>query len=134
MKKMKISLILLFLTLVLKAPEWRCLIINVPEPIQPYEVIWRAVCQVESSGNPLAYNKEENAVGIAQIRSIRIADFNKRTGKNYQLKEMYCPVKSKEVFLYFANKIQEPDKIIRDWNGSGKATYVYLKKVKKKML
>jgi hypothetical protein len=134
MKRMKITLIFLLFTLIAKAPVWSCFVIGVPEPVQPYETIWRAVCQVESANDPLAYNKKENAVGVAQIRQIRIKDFNRRTGKNYKLKEMFCPVKSKEVFLYYAEKIKEPDKIIKDWNGSGKATYVYLKKVKKEML
>lgn len=87
--------------------------------IRPYEDIWQAVCIVESSNNPLAHNVKENAVGIAQIRQVRINDYNRRTGEHYKLKEMYDPAKAKSVFMYYAMEIGEnnAEKIIRCWNG-----------------
>jgi hypothetical protein len=126
---MTLTILFILLTIIVHAPIYSYLPIIVSEPTQPYEAIWRAVCQVESSNDPLAYNKNEHAVGIAQIRQCRVDDFNKQTGKNYKLQEMYCPVKSKEVFLFFADKLQTPDLIIRKWNGSGVKTYSYLAKV-----
>jgi len=107
------------------------------DPIDPiqllYDQIWQAVCMVESSGNPLAYNLKENAVGISQIRQIRIDEYNQRTGKDYKLIEMYDVEKSKEVFMYYAHLLKDPDLIIRKWNGSGPMTYIYLTKVKEKL-
>ena len=129
---MTLTFLLISFNVICFAPKYSLEKVYV-EPINEemllYENIWHAVCVIESSGNPLAYNLEENAVGISQIRQIRIDDYNNRTGKNYQLIEMYDPVKSKEVFMYFANLLKDPDLIIRKWNGSGPMTYVYLKKV-----
>lgn len=136
MKKIIILMCIAFLIpLAGLSPANETLYIQKATPIQPLEHIWLAVCMVESSGNPLAYNSSEKAVGIAQIRQIRITDFNKQTGKSYQLKEMYDPKKSKEVFMFFALKIGEEntDIVIRKWNGSGRKTYEYLAKVKKQI-
>ena len=129
---MRYIFIFLFLLLSanMKAPEDNSLIIPAGVVIAPYESIWRAVTLVESSGNRFAYNRAENAVGIVQIRSIRIKDFNTRSGKRYKLIDMYDTVKAKEVFLFYC-KGRDFDKIVRDWNGSGYKTYEYLNKVKK---
>jgi hypothetical protein len=97
--------------------------------INPYEAIFKAICEYESRNDTNAYNKEEDAVGIVQIRPIRILHFNQLSGKNYQLYEMHDPVKSKEVFMYFAQRLHNPDLVIRKWNGSGPKTYEYLKKI-----
>jgi hypothetical protein len=136
---MKILLILLLLTQIIKAPSWVCLIICAPTPIQPYEAIWKAVCQVESSNDPLAYHLENNgcaSIGIAQISFRKLQDFNKATRKHYKHEEMYDPVKSREVFMWHAGgyNVWEKDKMIQKWNGRGSATIVYLKKVKKNIL
>jgi len=103
---------------------------------KPYEPIRRAVGIVESNLNPKAYNKAENAVGMYQIRQIRITDYNRRTGKSYTLEEMYDPIKSEEVFMYYARQIgwRNEEKIIRCWNGGPNGmrinqTKVYYQKV-----
>ena len=130
---MTITILLILITLICHAPEYRCLWIGRPEPIQPYEKIWLAICQVESENDPHAYHMEADgwpAVGIAQIRWIRLREYNKATGHQYQMKDMYDVKKSKQVFMYYASKLDDPDLIIRRWNGSGKSTYSYLKKVK----
>ncbi len=44
-----------------------------------FDVFWKAICTVESNGNPRAFNKKENAKGIAQIRPIMIEDINRIT-------------------------------------------------------
>jgi hypothetical protein len=126
--------ILLFFTIIVSSSPGRVeMWIVIPKAINQHEAIWKAICQYESKNYPMAYNKRENAVGIAQIRPIRIKDYNQRTGKTYQLNEMYDTSKSKEVFMYYASKLQNPDKIIRKWNGSGPKTYEYLKKIKQIM-
>jgi len=99
----------------------------------PYLDIYNAIAMVESKMNPLAYNPKERAVGILQIRQIRINDYNLLTGKSYKLKDAYDVEVSKEIFFYYAEKIgiENQDLIIRKWNGSGPMTYKYLEKVKR---
>lgn len=118
------------------APANKALIIPIEPPITPYEILWQAVCMVESSGNPNAYNIKEKATGIAQIRPIRLKDFARQTGIKYTLNEMYDPCKSKKVFLFFADKHHHLDlqTIARRWNGSGKKTEVYWEKVRKEII
>ena len=124
---------ILFLTIcsLLKAPEYRTLYIAESAGINPLESIWKAVCTVESDNNVNALNRKEQAYGIAQIRYIRLHDYNKRTGNHYLLKDMYDPGLSKTVFLYYARQYSDYDFMIMRWNGSGPETYKYLKKVLK---
>jgi hypothetical protein len=104
-------------------------VILLPEAIRPYEAIWNAVCEVESSGDRFAYNPTEQATGISQIRPIRVLDYNIRTGKKYTLIDMYDVEISKEVFMYYACRIVDRDEIIKRWNGRGLKAEIYLKKV-----
>ena len=119
-------------------PPDTTLIIEFKPPVKPFEALSHAVAIVESKNNPNAYNKKENAVGRYQIRQIRIDDFNQKTGKSYQIKEMYDTIKAKEVFMWYAMEIgyQNPEKIIRCWNGGDRrmkkqSTVKYYKKVLK---
>lgn len=102
-------------------------------PINPHERLWYAVCMVETGNNPFAYNKDEKATGISQIRPIRLDHYNRLTGKNYKLKDCYSIEISKEIFMYFAAQFRpgEIEVIARKWNGSGKQTDVYWNKIKK---
>jgi hypothetical protein len=136
MKRLILTLVLLSLWKMLLAPTYPVVYIPYAEAIRPYEKIWQAVCFIESSDNPLAYNKIENAVGIAQIRQCRIDDYNKRTGKSLRLIEMYEPALSKQVFMFYCGLFgpYNTDLIIRKWNGTGKKTYEYLAKVKERLL
>jgi hypothetical protein len=88
---------------------------------------------VESMGDTLAVNLSEKAYGAFQIRPIRLQDYNQRTGKKYTTKDCFNFEISKEIFLYYAENISFPDyqSIARKWNGSGKMTLVYWRKVKK---
>jgi hypothetical protein len=91
-----------------------------------------ATSMIESMGNPMFYNELENAVGIFQIRQVRVDDYNRRTGSNYTLKDMWDIKKSEKVFLYFASlhKPHELERISKSWNGSGPLTEIYWKKIK----
>jgi hypothetical protein len=71
--------------------------------INPYEDIWQAVCMEESNMDPNAYNPLEEATGISQIRPIRLEEYNKLTGKNYTMKDMFNPLISKEIFMFYAS-------------------------------
>ena len=89
---------------------------------------------VESGMYDKAYNAKEKATGIAQVRPIRLKDFNKSTGKNYKLSDMYDINKSKEVFMYYVSYNLE--ETIRCWNGGPDAmkkrsTLKYYEKVLK---
>ena len=129
MKKMSLTILITLLTLRLSAPVFEGAIIMQGEPIAPFESIWRAVTMVESSGDAYAYNAKEGATGIAQIRQVRIDDYNKRAGTNYRLSDMYNPELSKRVFMYYADPYDMDGSIMR-WNGSGRQTVIYLNKVK----
>jgi len=137
MRKMTILIMIFALTLKTFAPELRTIVIaNAPKD-QPYQAIWDAVCAVESAGNSLAYNSKENAIGIAQIRAIRIKDYNQRTGNDYSHQEMYDQEKAKIVFMYYALQYSpnQRERICREWNGGYKGmskaqTKAYWNKVK----
>jgi hypothetical protein len=120
MRKMTVILLFLILFLPAKAPEAKCLYILKAESITPVEILWNAVCIVESGRNHWAYYMEADgfpSVGIAQIREIRLKDFNRRTGKSYQLSDMWSPDKSKEVFLFYCKGKSDLEYISRCWNG-----------------
>ena len=84
-----------------------------------YEIIFKAVCYIESNGLWNSINLKEKAIGIAQIRQIRLKDYYNQTGIYYRLTEMYDINKSKKVFMYYATKYppEEYERICREWNG-----------------
>ena len=87
---------------------------------------------VETLGNPLAYNEEENAVGLLQIRQVRIDDYNRRTGSSLTLGQMYDIDLSVKVFMYYAS-LESPEnleKISTAWHGSGPMTELYWLRIK----
>ena len=63
---------------------------------------------------------KDKSYGIAQIRQARLDDYFERTGIRYSEKDMFDPVKSKEVFMYFACQFRPSNYrlIARDWNKS----------------
>jgi hypothetical protein len=133
-RSLKSILILLFLMLTVRvaAPDIRIAYVISSEPIEIYGKLIRAVVMVESFGDTMAYNLREEAIGAFQIRPIRLLDYNRRTGKTYKTEDCYNYKISKEIFLYYAQKIDFPEyeKIARNWNGSGETTSDYWEKVK----
>lgn len=125
----KIFLIILGLMYYLSANPTNQLKIDIfitkVEAIKPYDKIWNAVCQLESRSNPKAYNKKEQATGIAQIRPIRLKDFNQRTGKEYTINDCFNVEISREIFMYYASKFNPDDvgNIAKDWNKCKNNTY-----------
>lgn len=115
------------------APGLNVIYIVASEPVDPFEVLVNAIVQVESLGDPLAYNPVEEAVGAFQIRPIRVMDYNQRTGKNIKIENCYSYDVSKEIFLYYARLTGYPhyETIARNWNGSGVLTTEYWRRVKK---
>ena len=135
MKKLFLLLIFSVLCGIAYSPEYKCLYIAKATEINPIKRIWDAICFIESSNNPKAYNRVERATGIVQIRPIRLRDFNQQTGKHYKINEMFDPVKSKEIFIFYANKYNPYDYegISREWNGKYGHTDKYWKRVKNEL-
>jgi hypothetical protein len=133
-KLRKLLLIVSFLLAGLRvvAPEVNSLIILESHGIHPFSDLMYATAMVETMGNTLAYNEFENAVGIYQIRQVRIDEYNRRTRSNYALADMFDPELSAKVYLYFAS-LAGPynlERIARAWNGSGPMTELYWKRIK----
>ena len=128
-------LILCFLIPALKAsaPIFSVAYIFVPEPVNIYEKLIRAIVMVESLGDTMAVNLDEEAYGAFQIRPIRLLDYYRRTGNNYKTEDCFNFEISKKIFLYYAENMGYSDyqTIARNWNGSGKMTIDYWEKIKK---
>jgi len=102
-----------------------------------------AIIQVESKGNPKAFNKNGNCAGILQITPGLVKQCNtwleaKKSKKRYTLADRYDVKKSKEMFVMvqsYYNKSNNVEKAIRIWNGGPgytiKGTNGYLNKVMK---
>ena len=102
--------VVLFLMTGLKvvAPGTNSFVISESPGIQPFSDLMYATAMVETMGNTLAYNEFENAVGIFQIRQVRIDEYNRRTGSNYSLRDMFDPLiirKSISIFCFTARTI-----------------------------
>jgi len=126
-------LILCFFLFELKAaaPGTISTVIFVYEPVKAYTRLINAVVMVESSGDTLAFNQLEEAYGAFQIRPIRLLDYYLRTGKKYKIEDCYNYKVSEEIFLYYAvmNGSLDYQSIACNWNGSGKMTIDYWKKI-----
>lgn len=125
-------LFLAMLFSVLTAPPDRRLVVVKDEGISFYEPLIKAVTFVESVDGKYLYNPKENAVGWFQIRQVRVDDYNKLTGLKYALNDFYDYDLSREMFLYYA-KGKSYEKAAKSWNGSGKKTIAYWKKVKARL-
>lgn len=130
---MKITLAVIFLMLSVKtiAPDYKSMALVEDEPVLFYEDLMQAILCVESAGDTMAFNAIEEAYGPFQIRPIRLADYNKRTGKHYIMNDCYTMRVSREVFLYYAVRIGfDYETIAKKWNGSGVMTIDYWRRVK----
>lgn len=132
-KRIILLKVLLSFSLVALAPSRTTLTISVPQPVEPYRKLINAIGNVETKFDTLAFNPDEMAVGFFQIRPIRLNDYNKRTGNNYTIKDLYNYRVSEEIFLFYADEIgpYNFEKIAKNWNGSGPKTLYYWEKVKK---
>ena len=134
-------LIISLFSLSLTAPPKPHFLIAVPETIKPYEGVWNATCDVESRFNPLAIGDKHlrnKSYGIAQIRQSRLDDYYLQTGIRYTTEDMFCPIKSKEVFMHYARG-SDLEVIARCWNGgpngmNKKSTIQYWKLIQTKLL
>ena len=108
-----------------------------------WKPVMDAIIQVESKGNPKAYNKNGDCAGILQITPGLVKQCNawlkaKKSKKRYTLADRYNVKKSKEIFVMvqsYYNKSNDIEKAIRIWNGGPgytiKGTNGYFNKVMK---
>ena len=134
MKTIILLIVFTGLFLQVTAPPPGHLIIPMSYPINPYEKLWEATCFVESSFNPFAIGDmhlEDYSYGVAQIRQIRLDDYNKRTGQRLLLQDVYDIQISKTIWLYYASKFHYQDivGISRSWNGMGSSSILYAEKI-----
>ena len=84
-----------------------------------------AIIQVESKGNPKAYNPKGDCCGILQITPGLVKQCNiwlkaEKSKKRYTLSDRYNVEKSKEMFIMVQNHYNKSNNIeraIRVWNG-----------------
>ena len=76
------------------------------------------IAQVESNGNPCAYNKAEDAAGCMQIRPITVKEAQ-RLGLNFTLDDRWDCEKSKALFvaIQIVKGRTDPEEMARCWNG-----------------
>jgi hypothetical protein len=124
----------LFFSIVFRAtsPDMEALVIFDAPPVIPYSQLMWAIGFVETMNDTLAFNPKEEATGIFQIRPIRLQDYNRRTGKNYKMKDLFDYEVSEKIFLYYADQLgpYNLEQIARNWNGSGHMTTYYWNRIK----
>lgn len=132
-KRVLLSGLFLVMVFRLSAPEMKALHIFEQKNIEPFNVLIDAIGMVETRGDTLAFNPGELAAGFLQIRPVRIEDYNRRTGSQYTIDDMFSYELSRKVFLYYASQIgpYNFERITKNWNGSGPMTDLYWKQVKK---
>ncbi len=132
MKRVLIILILLSAAANLFAPGGGLIPVPAPDPVNPFQELWSATCFVESTCKADTVNATEQAYGIAQIRQIRIDDYNLRTGGHYSLYDCLDSATARKIYMYYAGKYGPMDleTIARAWNGSGPMTEDYWNKIK----
>jgi hypothetical protein len=139
MKKMTITIILILLFLILKAPERRCLWIERTEPITTFDPMLYAFEKVESDFvcdtiNQLGYG------GILQIGQEMIDEVNKLCIKHkipcqFTLDDRLDRKKSEHIWRivqYYHNRKYDLQKACLIWNP--KANAKYYMRIKKAML
>lgn len=89
--------------------------------------VMNAIIQVESSGNPKAYNPNGDCVGVLQITKILVRETNnilkeKNIQKKYTYEDRWDAEKSKEMFIIIQehhNPEHNIEKAIKCWNCGG---------------
>jgi hypothetical protein len=133
LKKIIAVVFLLNLSFRLFAPGGEFIVVFKDPAVEPFKNLIYAIGKVETGFDTLAYNPIEEAVGYFQIRPIRLKDYNRRTGENHKMRDLFNYDISEKIFLYYASLIgpYNFEKIAKNWNGSGPSTAHYWKRVKK---
>ena len=89
-----------------------------------WERVINAIIQVESKGNPKAFNPSGNCAGVLQITPVCVKECNQilqkqKSKKRYTLQDRFNAEKSKEIFIIiqeYHNPEHNIEKAIRCWN------------------
>lgn len=132
LRKLMFTILFLVICFGAEAPESNTFVVLESPGIRPFSVLMYATAMVETMGNNLAYNGFENAVGIFQIRQVKVDEYNRLTGRKFILTDMFEYANSEKVFLYFASRVgpYNFEKVAKAWNGSGPKTEFYWKRIK----
>ena len=130
--KLLTILILSLLSFEVFAPGNNFVPVLTPEPSNPYLPILNACYAIESSNGVMLLNAKEDAAGPLGIRPIKIADYNRRTGKRITLNDRYNYEISKTIFLYYVSQCDYRDikGMAIAWNGKSKENKYYSKIMK----
>jgi hypothetical protein len=126
---MTVFLIMIMFSVKVLAPQESCFYIPEAEKVNPYECIWQAVCKIESNNNCFAYNSHERAYGIAQIKDVRLNDYNIRFKKKVPVIALYDVETSKSIFMAYMSGYNPNDikGMAICWNGISKENKYYKK-------
>ena len=101
-----------------------------------------AISQVESKGNPKAFNKNGNCAGLLQITPVLVREANqilaqRKSKTRFTMQDRFDPNKSKQMFILIQEKYNPThnvEKAIRIWNGGPnygiRSTQRYYEKVR----
>jgi len=122
----------------LAAPPSNSGVIFEAEGVCPFEQIWQATIQIESSGDRFAIGDNGKSYGIAQIQQSRLDDYYQRTGIRFELSDMFDVDNSREVFIYYCDNPYNLEAISRSWNGGNgwrhkKQTKDYWQKIQRRI-
>ena len=85
------------------------MVLQLPYTCCAGEVNIPAIIQIESSGNPLAWNKSEDARGLMQIRAITLREWNNfHPDEQYTAKDLFVAETSVLIGSWYIN-IRVPD-------------------------
>jgi len=85
--------------------------------------LWNGICLREGGGriNPRAFNRAENAAGVAQIRPTCVRDVNRIARARFTLTDRWSPQRSFEMFVayttHYVGLWAPPEHKARLWNG-----------------
>lgn len=100
-----------------------CGLLSIPSKPSPISImcdVYSAMVEVESAGDPMAFNAKEEARGEMQTRPIMVREINRRCGTNYTNEDCFDPIKTTIMFVrlqLLTNTELNPEKAARIWNG-----------------
>ena len=69
-----------------------------------YAIDMEAIEQIESSGNPNAYNKHSQAIGLFQITPICLKEYNNYNNTTYTQDDLYNPHLNRKIADWYLHK------------------------------
>lgn len=81
-----------------------------------WEIMYKAICAVESENDSMAYNRHSGAAGIIQLLPIYVKDVNRIQGTKYTLRDRYNPTKCKEMFEIYQSHYNPNKNIVNAIN------------------